>query len=81
MMFIDDYSRKAFVYLWKNRVEAACVIESFVVWVKIQFSAKIQTFRYNNAKEYVFCQVEDFFRIDLFTKPHATKPSQNGIPE
>jgi hypothetical protein len=61
MTFIDDKSRFAWVYLLKNKSDAAKAIKDFVRKAERQHKTKILRFRTDNGGEYVNKEIETFF--------------------
>lgn len=52
LSLVDDHSQFSWVYLMKNKTDAYHLILRFFAMVETQFNAKIQTFGYENAKEF-----------------------------
>ena len=81
--FVDDFSRRVWVYTMKSKDE---VFETFLVWKKMvenQTGRKIKVLRYDNGTEYqndqfsIFCKKEGISRH--FTVRDT--PQQNGVAE
>ena len=81
--FVDDFSRRVWVYTLKSKDE---VFETFLVWkkmVEIQTERKIKVLRSDNGTEYrndqfsIFCKKEGISRH--FTVRDT--PQQNGVAE
>ena len=81
--FVDDFSRKVWVYTMKSKDE---VFETFLVWKKMvenQIGRKIKVLRSDNGTEYrndqfsIFCKKEGISRH--FTVRDT--PQQNGVAE
>lgn len=53
---VDDCSRFTWVYLLRNKSDAANVIPKFFNMVATQFDAKIKKFRSDNAQELTFTE-------------------------
>uniref|UniRef100_A0A2N9FQZ7 Integrase catalytic domain-containing protein n=1 Tax=Fagus sylvatica TaxID=28930 RepID=A0A2N9FQZ7_FAGSY len=83
MSFIDDYSRKAWVYFLKNKSEAFAKFKIWKAEVENQTGRKIKCLRTDNGTEY---RDGDFLK---FCKEHGIKrhfivrktPQQNGVAE
>jgi hypothetical protein len=83
MSFIDDYSKKAWVYFLKNKSEAFAKFKIWKAEVENQTGRKIKCLRTNNGTEY---RDGDFLK---FCKEHGIKrhftiqktPQQNGVAE
>ena len=52
MTFIDDYSRKVWVYFLKHKDEALSVFKTFVTLVENQSGKKLKCLRTDNGGEY-----------------------------
>lgn len=52
VIFIDDYSRFTWIYLFHKRSELPQIYYDFSNMVKTQFSKSIKVFRSDNAMEY-----------------------------
>jgi transposase InsO family protein len=81
--FIDDFSRKTWLYLLKTKNEVFSKFQEFKVEVENLTDKKIKTIRSNNGGEYTskelvaFCK-EVGIRRELIV-PH--NPQQNGVAE
>lgn len=53
LIFIDDYSRKIFVYFMKNKNETLNAFLKFKAFVENQIDYKIKKLRTDNGKEYI----------------------------
>ncbi|RYA47095.1 hypothetical protein DD606_23800, partial [Enterobacter cloacae complex sp. GF14B] len=83
MTFIDDYSRKVWVYFLKHKDEAFSVFKTFVTLVENQSGKKLKCLRTDNGGEYVSKAFQDFceskgIKREL-TAPY--NPPQNGVAE
>ena len=63
--FIDDFSRKTWVYFLKQKLEACDVFKSFKAYVENQSDCKIKILRTNRGQEYLACI--DFFKQHGFS--------------
>lgn len=81
--FTDDFSRKTFVYLLKEKSEVTDKFIEFKQWAENQTKKSIKTFRSDGGKEYVNQRMSDFLRKNGITHqttvPHT--PQQNGVSE
>ena len=81
--FIDDYSRKVWVYFLNNKDEVLSVFKTFLQLVENQSGKKLKCLRTDNGGEYVskafvdFCDSKGIKRE--LTAPY--NPSQNGVAE
>lgn len=83
LIFIDDHSRKTWIYFLKTKDEVFCRFKEFKVLVENLTGKKIKVLRSNNGGEYVdkdftnFCAKEGIRRE--WTTPYNLE--QNGIAE
>jgi hypothetical protein len=83
VIFIDDYSRKTWLYLLKSKDEVFSKFQEFKVEIENLTNKKIKTLRTNNGGEYTskefvaFCKSVGIRRE--LTVPH--NPQQNGVAE
>lgn len=79
--FIDDYSRKKFVYFLKHKSEAIEAFKNFRVYAENKLERKIKTIRTDNGREYVSKEFKDFLQSSGIahqtTAPY--NPQQNGL--
>lgn len=81
--FIDDYTRKVFVYFLKAKSECCRVFQDFKAMVENQVDKKIKVLRTDNGGEYTGNQIEDYLRssgVQHQTTASYT-PQQNGLSE
>ena len=52
VIFVDDFSRYTWIYLFKNRSELSQIYRDFTKMIETQFSKPIKVFRSDNAQEY-----------------------------
>ena len=83
MFFIDDATRKVFVYMLKSKDEAKTVYEKFKSMVQRQSGRQIKIFRSDNGREYVNASMKASMERDGIC--HQTTctytPEQNGVAE
>lgn len=60
VIFIDDYSRRTWIYFLKTKGEVFCRFKEFKALVEKQTSSKIQVLRSNNGGEYTDGGFSDF---------------------
>ena len=83
VIFIDDYSRKTWLYLLKTTNEVFSKFQEFKAEIENLTSKKIKTLRTDNGGEYTskefvaFCKLTGI-RRELIV-PH--NPQQNGVAE
>ena len=80
VIFVDDFSRYTWIYLFKNRFELYQIYHYFTKMIETRFSKPIKVFRSNNAQEY---KAHEFTSIlhQFGTVPHsycAGTSQQNG---
>ncbi|CAH9105932.1 unnamed protein product, partial [Cuscuta epithymum] len=81
--FIDDHTRKTWIYLLKEKSEAAETFKRFYSMIQTQFQSQIQVLRTDNGKEY-FNKILGNFLIQQGIIHHSScvdTPQQNGIAE
>lgn len=83
LTFIDDYSRKVFVYFLKQKSDVLNTFVDFKVFVENQTGRKIKTFRTDGGGEYCSKVFDRFCRKTGIhhetTMAHT--PQQNGVAE
>lgn len=81
--FIDDYSRKVYVYFLKNKVDIKSVFQKFKEEVENELEMRIKTVRSDNGKEYCNKAFSDFLAASGIKHQTSTPytPEQNGIAE
>lgn len=81
--FVDDYSRKMFVYFLKHKSEAPEVFTKFKALVENETGCKIKILRTDNGREYVNRKFKQILN-DSGIKHQTTvpyNPQQNGLAE
>lgn len=83
LTFIDDFTRKTFIYFLKRKDE---VFEKFKEWkalVENQVNKKLKAIRSDNGGEYINYNFQNFLKANGIrhqtTTPHS--PQQNGVAE
>ena len=61
VIFVDDYSRVTYLYLMKERYELYSIFKSFYMEIKTQFNASLRIFWSDNACEYFYTSLSQFF--------------------
>ena len=81
--FLDDYSRKVFVYFIKQKSEVPGVFERFIKFAEKQCKYKLKTLRNDNWREYINATLKQ--TLDNLGIKHETSiaynPQQNGRAE
>jgi transposase InsO family protein len=81
--FIDDYSRRLWVYPIKKKSDVFSIFKQFKALIELETGKKIKCLRIDNGGEYTngdflsFCKEEGIMR--QFTVAHT--PQQNGVAE
>ena len=81
LTFVDDFSRKVWVYFLRQKNEAFSMFKKFKALVENQTRRKIKKLRTDNGLEFVESEFEEFCTMNGITR-HKTlvgKPQQNGI--
>ena len=81
--FVDDFSRRVWVYTLKSKDE---VFETFLVWKKMvenQTGRKIKVLRFDNGTEYINDQFSYFCNKEGISRHFTVRdtPQQNGVAE
>lgn len=83
LTFIDDFTRKVFVYVLKRRSEVFQKFQEFKVLVENQLDLTIKTLRTDNGAEYLSNEFQGFLKksgiIHQTSTPYS--PQQNGLAE
>ncbi len=81
--FIDDYSRKTWIYFLKNKDEVFGKFKEFKALIENLSNKKIKIFRSDNGGEYTLKEFVEFY-MDAEIKRELTTPynhQQNGVVE
>lgn len=83
LVFVDDFTRMAFVYFLKAKSEVFMYFKEFKSLVENQQNKKIKIFRTDNGLEFCSNEFEDYLKdagiIHQKTNPYT--PEQNGMSE
>jgi transposase InsO family protein len=81
--YIDDFSRKVWVYLLKSKGECLEKFKEFKVVVEKQLEYKIKVFRSDNGGEFISEGFEGFLKAHGIEKQTSTpyRPQQNGVAD
>lgn len=81
--FIDDYSRKVFVYFIKSKSEVFEKFKEYKNRVENELNCKIKTLRSDNGKEYINQHFSNYLKncgiLHQTSNPYT--PEQNGLSE
>ena len=83
LSFIDDYSRKIWVYLLKQKSETFGIFKRFKAMVEKESGKRIKILRSDRGGEYKSNEFLEFCRINGIKRQFTTRytPQQNGIAE
>ena len=81
--FIDDLSRKVWVYMLKSKGECFERFKEFKALVETQSQEKIKVLRFDNGREYMSKAFQGFLKHHGIEKQTSTPytPQQNGVAE
>ena len=83
LICVDDYSRKTWGFLLKQKSDATKTFKIFCTMVRKQFGTEIKGFRTDNAKDFCNNELKEFFEYHGIR--HETScpytPQQNGLAE
>jgi hypothetical protein len=81
--FIDDYSRKTWIYLLKEKNEVSGKLKEFKALVENLTERKIKTLRSNNGGEFTSEEFKEYYKEVVIKRELSTpyNPQQNGIVE
>ena len=81
--FIDDYSRKTWIYLLKGKNEVFIKLKEFKALVENLSEKKINIFRSDNGGEFTSGEFKTFCKEDGIKRELSTpfNPQQNGVVE
>ena len=78
--FIDDFSKKAWVYFLKKKSDACEVLKNYMAYVERQSSHSIKILRTNRGIEYIVC--DDYLKkYGIKHQLTARYTQQNGVAE
>eukprot|EP00833_Pecoramyces_ruminatium_P016378 jgi/Orpsp1_1/1190410/evm.model.d7180000078806.1 len=81
--FIDEFSRKSWVFTLKDKKEATKIIIYFIIYINNQYENKIKYFKSDNGKEYNNQKVINYCKkygiMKVYSPPY--NPENNGIAE
>lgn len=81
--FIDDYSRRCWVYPIKSKADVFSVFKIFKARVELESEKKIKCLRTNTGGEYTVDVFSQFCKVEGIKKQFTTSytPQQNGVAE
>lgn len=83
LTFIDDLTRKTFIYFMKQKSEVFELFKDFKSFVEKQTGCKVKILRTDNGKEFVNNQMEKFLKENGIQHQLSVEytPEQNGVAE
>ena len=83
LTFVDDFSRKVWVYFLRKKNETFSMFKKFKALVENQTRRKIKKLRTDSVLEFVELEFEEFCTMNGITRHKALvgKPQQNGVTE
>ena len=81
--FIDDFSKKMWVYILKSKDQLLNKLEEWKAMVKIQTSHKVKILRLDNGGEYILKAFDAFLSKHSIVRQTSAPytPQQNGVAE
>ncbi|GJY96432.1 retrovirus-related pol polyprotein from transposon TNT 1-94 [Tanacetum coccineum] len=81
--FIDDYSRRCWVYPIKKKSDVFEVFKVYKAWVELDTRKKIKCLRTDNGGEYTGDEFDTFYMQEGIKRQFTTAytPQQNGVAE
>ena len=81
--FIDDFSRKTWVYFMKNKDEVFSKFKEFEALIENHTEKKIKTIRSDNGREFTWNEFRELCKESGIKRELSTpyNPQQNGIVE
>lgn len=83
LCFIDDYSRKAWVYFLLEKSEAFYHFKCFKTLVEIESGLPVKSFRTDRGEEFTSSEFNEFCELNGIKRQLTTAytPQQNGVAE
>lgn len=83
LTFVDDFSRKVFIFILKKKSDVFAAFKEFKAFVENQTNKKIKVFRTDNGTEYSSNEFKQFFKRSGIQHQltNAYTPQQNGTAE
>ena len=83
LLFIDDFSRKTWVYFLKQKLEVFEAFKKFKAVVKKESGYQIKAMRYDRGREFTSKEFFEFWEANGIWRPLTVpkSPQQNGVAE
>lgn len=83
LTFVDDFTRKVYVYFLKSKSEVFSKFKMFKVLVENQLDLKIKRLRTDNGTEYLSNQFKEYMQNSgiIHETSNSYTPQQNGLAE
>lgn len=83
LLFIDDFSRKTWVYFLKQKLEVFGVFKKFKAVVEKESGYKIKAMRSDRGGEFTSNEFQEFCEANGIRRPMTVprSPQQNGVAE
>ena len=83
LTFIDEYSRKSWIFLLENKKEVTRITINFFTYLQVQFKYNIKSFHTDQGTEYKNDKILNYCKkhgiVKTFSPPHS--PQNNGLAE
>jgi transposase InsO family protein len=81
--FIDDFSRRCWVYPIRRKADVLAASKTFKARVELEYEKKIKCLRTDNGGEYTSDEFDNFCQYKGIERQHTTAytPHQNGVAE
>jgi hypothetical protein len=83
VLFIDDFSRRCWVYPIRRKADVLAVFKTFKAPIELESEKKIKCLRTDNEGEYTSDEFDNFFQHEGIKRQFITAytPQQNGVTE
>lgn len=83
LIFVDDFSKKVFVYFLKEKGQVTEIFLEFKALVEKQTGKRIKILRSDNGREYITKELENYLKKTGIKHQYTIRytPEQNGVAE
>lgn len=83
VIYVDDYSRKTFVYFIRHKSDVGQVTKEFIRFIERQTGKSVKALKSDNGGEYISSSLNEFLRENGIEHQYSTPytPQQNGVAE